>query len=497
MNASVMRSVWSRTAIGRWGQRGVHIGLALAVCFGLGWSPAQAEKRVALVIGNSAYRHATELPNPSRDARAVAAKLKAARFNVISGLDLDRRGFDVVLRDFSRKVADADVALLFYAGHGLQVSGRNYLVPIDAKLEHERDLDFETVRLDFVMAQMEMARQGKTTLVFLDACRNNPLSRNLARSMGRTRSAALGRGLAPLKSGVGSFISFSTQPNNVAVDGDGQNSPYAAALIRHMPAKGVPLTGLMINVRKDVIKATDGAQVPWDHSALTGQFYFHPGERDRAAGAKTADLSAMAKRLKDLEAAMNTRTSGSGDDGRRYFVESRIADLEKRIQRDQRTIRDLQREMLKTLRPRKRLEVHKDLSHAMRDKGETARELRDLRNELAQLTGADTPNLSEARDTPADDAQRPDKTCLKLAPGASDPIPLKPGARLCSGAGDDTAEVVRIANRAVAFRVKGREFTCMAGQTCQFDWARAPLFTISAQADATRGIAPSGQLLPR
>src|SRR5882757_716525 len=179
--------------------------------------PAAAEKRVALVVGNSAYVHANPLPNPVNDAGDMAKALTEVGFEVILGLDTSKAAFDAKVRDFARALERADVAVFFYAGHGLQASGKNYLVPVDASLQVERDLDFEAVSIDFVLKQMELEREGKTNVVFLDACRDNPLARNLARSMG-TRSASIGRGLAPVESGVGTLISFSTQPGNVALD---------------------------------------------------------------------------------------------------------------------------------------------------------------------------------------------------------------------------------------------------------------------------------------
>jgi uncharacterized caspase-like protein len=194
---------------------------------------------------------------------------------------------------------------LFYAGHGLQVAGRNYLVPVDAQLQSERDLDFEAVGLDFILKQMELEREAKTNIVFLDACRDNPLARNLARSMG-TRSASIGRGLAQVQTGVGTFIAYSTQPGNVALDGTGRNSPFTTALVKGVREPGRNLTGVMIEVRKEVLAATGGKQVPWDHSALTGDFYFHlasaPGALPKTAPAMPAsEAEAMQQRLRNLE----------------------------------------------------------------------------------------------------------------------------------------------------------------------------------------------------
>jgi uncharacterized caspase-like protein len=275
---------------------------------GLSALPAAAEKRVALVIGNAAYTHANALTNPVNDAADMAKALTQSGFEVTLGLDLDRRAFDEKLRAFSRGLESAGSAVLFYAGHGLQVAGHNYLVPIDAGLESERDLDFEAISLDFVLRQMEVGREGKTNIVFLDACRDNPLARNLARSMG-TRSASIGQGLAEVQTGVGTFIAYSTQPGNVALDGAGRNSPFTGALSNRLVESGRNLNALMIEVRKDVLKATDGRQVPWDHSALTSDFFFAPGAQSgEGPGAlPPSEREIIQARLKAIEAQINAK----------------------------------------------------------------------------------------------------------------------------------------------------------------------------------------------
>ena len=234
-------------------------------------APALAERRVALVIGNSAYKHAGELTNPVNDATDMAAALTKVGFQVIDGMDLDKSSFDRKIRDFATSLSGADTGLFFYAGHGLQVAGQNYLVPIDAELNTPDALEFEMVRLDVVHRIMERATQ--TNILFLDACRNNPLARNLARALG-TRSAEIGRGLAAVESGSGTLISFSTQPGNVALDGAGRNSPFAEALVRQISTSNEDLSALLIAVRNDVMSVTQRRQVPWEHSALTGRFYF-------------------------------------------------------------------------------------------------------------------------------------------------------------------------------------------------------------------------------
>src|SRR5262245_32367047 len=237
--------------------------------------PAHAQKRVALVIGNSAYQHTDTLNNPKNDATDMAAVLKQWGFQVIDGYDLDKVAFDRKLRDFSVALRAAEVGVFFYAGHGLQVAGQNYLFPVDAKGETADALDWEMVSLDLVQRTMERATTS-TNIIFLDACRNNPLARNLARAMG-TCSAGIGRGLASVDASVGTLISFSTQPGNVALDGPpgGRNSPFAAALVKRIATSNDDLSGLLIDVRNDVRKETQNAQVPWEHSALTERFYFN------------------------------------------------------------------------------------------------------------------------------------------------------------------------------------------------------------------------------
>jgi tetratricopeptide (TPR) repeat protein len=228
---------------------------------------AQTGSRVALVIGNGAYRHSTRLPNPANDATDVAAALRRLGFDVVDGRDLDKRGMEDRLREFGRKLDHATLALFFYAGHGLQVGGKNYLVPVDARLERAGDLGLDTVDLGQVLAQMES--EQRVNLVFLDACRDNPLARTLARTLG-TRSTSVGSGLATVQSAIGTMIAYATQPENVALDGSGRNSPFTEALLKHIGTPGLDIAAVMRRVRSDVVAATRGKQVPWDHSSLMG-----------------------------------------------------------------------------------------------------------------------------------------------------------------------------------------------------------------------------------
>lgn len=225
------------------------------------------QRRVALVVGNSNYRHATQLANPTNDAADIAAALGKLGFDVVEGRDLDKRGMEDKIREFGRKLEGADLALMFYAGHGMQVAGKNYLVPIDAKLERAGDLTLDTIEVGQVLVQMEAEK--RVNLIFLDACRDNPLARSFSRSLG-TRSTAVGHGLASIQSAVGTLIAYATQPDNVALDGEGRNSPFTTALLKNITTPGLEISALMKRVRADVIANTREKQVPWDHSSLVG-----------------------------------------------------------------------------------------------------------------------------------------------------------------------------------------------------------------------------------
>ena len=276
-------------------------------------SSVHAQKRVALVIGNSAYEYAPELTNPKNDAADMAAALRRHGFLVIDGFDLSRAALESKIRDFTIALRGAEAGVLFYAGHGLQVFGQNYIIPVDARVETASTLDLETVRLDIVQRIME--NETPTNILFLDACRDNPFTRNLMRTMG-TRSAAVGRGLAPVASGLGTLISFSTEPGNVASDGTGRrNSPFAGALVKHVSSSNYDLSALLIDVRNDVISETQGRQIPWEHSALRGRFYFKgqpapqsvqlPSQLQLSEAERTWNLAKDTESISVLEAFIN------------------------------------------------------------------------------------------------------------------------------------------------------------------------------------------------
>ncbi len=351
--------------------------------------PAAAEKRVALVVGNSTYKEVTPLANPVNDANDISSALKSAGFDVVLGVDVDKRDFDARIRSFTELLENADVAIFFYAGHGLQVAGRNYLIPVDAKLQNERDLDFDAVNLDFILKQMELGRADKTNIVFLDACRDNPFSRNLARSMG-TRSASIGKGLAQVDTGVGTFIAYSTQPGNVALDGKGRNSPFTAALAKHVREPDHNLTSVMIEVRKDVLAATDGKQVPWDHSALTGEFYFQqtavPGQRSATGAGADSDVQ---QRMRSLEDEIKKKSDAEQTSNIVALAQARerLRQLQEANQADQQKIFDKQYETGSNGDANSRRNLSMEIGKIQMQMVRRGEQQKKLREEIATLEG--------------------------------------------------------------------------------------------------------------
>jgi uncharacterized caspase-like protein len=230
---------------------------------------AAAAQRVALVIGNSDYRYVPRLPNPGNDARLIASTLGSLGFTLVGGgaqLDLDKARFDQALRAFGRAIQGAEVALFYYSGHGLQVDGVNWLVPISANPSQAQDLDFEMVNSDLVLRQTEGANT-KLNVVILDACRNNPFAGRGLRSTGG--------GLAQMQAPPGTLISYATQPGAVALDGDGRDSPYSAALANTLRQPGLDIFRVFNQVGLLVEQATRGQQQPWvSASPISGEFYF-------------------------------------------------------------------------------------------------------------------------------------------------------------------------------------------------------------------------------
>ncbi len=237
---------------------------------------APLQKKVALVIGNSAYEHSPVLANPHNDAEAVAKTLIGVGFEVISGLDLTNAETEKKAREFAKAAKTADVSLLYYAGHGLQIAGENYIVPVDAKVEDETAISFELINVSKITNFM--GGLDKVGIILLDACRDNPFSRSLKRSLSASRAASVDQGLAPISAeGGGLFVAFSTAPGDVAADGEGMtNSPFTTALLKHLPTKGLEINTVMTRVKAEVAKMTKNDQRPWTNSDLTTEVYLVP-----------------------------------------------------------------------------------------------------------------------------------------------------------------------------------------------------------------------------
>ncbi|MEO8421597.1 MAG: caspase family protein [Hyphomicrobium sp.] len=244
----------------------------------LNCSAEDAERRVALVIGNSAYQNVPALPNPRNDAQGLTASLRRMNFEVVQALDVPRGEMVGYMRQFRELLPGADVALLFYAGHGLAYEGQNYIVPTDASLEDEFDVKLNMHAIDLITDQM--ARSARINIVMLDACRDNPLARSLSRSLeGASRSASASRGLARIEQvGPQSVIMLATTDGETASDGIGAHSPFTQALLDNIETEGMELSELTRRVRKQVLGATRDRQRPVTFGSSVDAFYFVPAK---------------------------------------------------------------------------------------------------------------------------------------------------------------------------------------------------------------------------
>ncbi len=274
------------------------------------------EKRVALVIGNGAYPGAGALKNPANDARDIAAKLKRLGFEVIVRTDVRQKDMLRALTEFGDKVQAGTEALFFYAGHGMQVRGRNYLIPIDAEIRSESAVSSEAVDVDQLLDKLAPAR---LSLVILDACRNNPFER---------RFRGGGQGLAQINAPTGTLIAYATAPGKVAADGDGRNGLYTSELLSAMDVSGIKIEDVFKRVRGNVVRKSNDAQTPWESSSLTGDFYFRPGAGAATQGVTAAPATdAAAMELAFWESAERSNTAADYAAYLNKFPEGQFVDL--------------------------------------------------------------------------------------------------------------------------------------------------------------------------
>jgi uncharacterized caspase-like protein len=275
-----------------------------AATFLLVSGPAFAEKRVALVLGNSNYQNVAPLANPVNDSAKIAATLKDAGFDVVdSRRDMAAAETRRALRDFADRARDADIAVVYYAGHGIEVDGANYLIPVDARLERDTDIYDEGLSLDRILIAIEPAK--KLRLVILDACRDNPFSRTMKRTVA---SRAIGQGLAKVEpTSPNVLIAYSAKAGSTAADGDGKNSPFTAALSHHLTKPGLDVRRAFGFVRDEVLKTTNNRQEPFVYGSLGGDdvpLVPAPRQAPAAAAAPTPAQSAQAEARRDYELAL-------------------------------------------------------------------------------------------------------------------------------------------------------------------------------------------------
>ena len=259
---------------------------ALVVTILAGCTGLHRNERVALIIGNSSYSHSASLKNPVHDASAISQAFNRLGFKVIEGRDLSRSAMDSQVQDFRQRLEKAEIAVLFYAGHGLQINHTNFLVPVDFNSQEEGELASRLFELDTVLS--DMTQRARVSLVFLDACRDNPFKGDLTAKLSGGRSLAVdqmrgvrvvGEGLAEVKGRIGTLIAYATQPGNFAADGTGTNSPFTAALLKHLEDPGLEVRELLMQVRNSVVQETNGSQIPWDHSSLVENVYLKKKHR--------------------------------------------------------------------------------------------------------------------------------------------------------------------------------------------------------------------------
>jgi uncharacterized caspase-like protein len=275
---------------------------------------ARAEIRVALVVGNSNYRYVTQLANPANDAKLIAKTLVSLGFKLTGDgpqLNLTKPQFDQAVQDFGNAIQGADVALFYYAGHGVQVRGANFLVPVSANPTREVDVDFQMLDVNLVLRQMEYGR-ARLNLLILDACRNNPF--------GGRGLRAVSTGLAQMQAPEGTLISFATQPGNVAQDGTGGDSPFSKALAQTMRKPGLDIFRAFNEVGLVVARATGGEQQPWmSLSPIKGDFYF--------AGLPKPEVDPMVEQRRNYEAAARVDTKEAWDSFLNLYKTGYYADL--------------------------------------------------------------------------------------------------------------------------------------------------------------------------
>jgi Caspase domain len=279
-----------------------------------------SSKRIALVIGNGAYTSAPPLKNPPNDARDIAATLKTLGFDVTSGVNVGQRDMKRLIREFGLKLKAGGSGLFYYAGHGVQSKGRNYLIPVDANIQSEAEVEDSGVDASLMLNFMDDAQNG-LNIVILDACRNNPFARSF-----RTATD----GLAQVDAPTGTLIAYATSPGRVASDGTGQNGLYTSELLKQMMVPGLSITDMFMRVRAQVIKQTGSKQVPWEASSLVGSFYFSGAPTDIQPAPTTTRIDPAAYELSYWDTIKNSNDPNDFKGYLEKYPNGQFADLARR-----------------------------------------------------------------------------------------------------------------------------------------------------------------------
>ena len=285
------------------------------------------QKRLALVVGNSNYEHGGSLPNPVNDAKAIAVALQSVGFEVMSYENVTQKELKMAINAFGQKLKGYEVGVFYYAGHGIQNKGMNYMIPVEADLQTEAQVEFDCVAADRVLAYMDAA-QVKVNVIIMDACRNNPFERSWHRS-------ANGNGLAMMNAPTGSLIAYATAPGRVASDGTGSNGLYTSALLKYLGDPKLTIEQVFKKVRTEVTEKSMGAQVPWETTSLTGDdFYFATGNINKGAILKNEVLAnnSEVKKVNNNRSA-NDVSQQSRDKAKSILDEGHIAYGEKNYAR--------------------------------------------------------------------------------------------------------------------------------------------------------------------
>ena len=451
-----------------------------------------AEQRVALVIGNGAYRSVPELRNSRNDADDISEQLKRLGFAVIDGRDLDRSAMQAALGRFAQRLRGADAGLVYYSGHGLQINGQNFLVPVDLKMDGGAFTPFEMVKLDDVIEALSYT--DGVRLLVLDACRDNPFANSIAQNKG-SRGASMTRGLAKIERSQGMLIAYSTQSNAVAADGNGRNSPFTDALVREMQVPGLEVATVFRRVAINVNRETGGAQTPELSVSLLQDFYLNPQESDVSAwqklgsSASVTDLKTFVSRFPTsvMVDAARARLEAIENANERERLSREYADKERRLRQELETAEAGYRKAASELAERRDRDERERLANAKSSSPPAAPA------PLPAVAGASVGTVPEIVARTRDDNEREQRIKEQAAQAAKEQAAKEQAAsaereRLASQVAAFEADKARLANERQALEramseslAKAQAERERAEKRVASETARLPVFALDQQ----------------